>query len=282
MRPWLLRIAAALTCLVLASLAWTYWQAVQDPIVRSASIAVPDWPVGEPPRTVLLISDTHVAGPDMPPERLARIMDRLNALKPDLVLLAGDYVSDKMLATRYYPAAQAIAPFARLKAPLGVVAVLGNHDYWTDPAGFRRAFAQHRIPLLANRAIVRGPFVIGGVDDAFTHRDNVSATLADVAAKGPGVRLILTHDSRIAAELMSPAIARPAALLAGHSHCGQMVLPEIGIGIGPLAPASWHPCGEAMMGGMPRFVTAGLGTSILPLRLGAPANVWLIRFGPAR
>ncbi len=276
MRRWLLRVAALLTLFAAAFLGWTYWQALQDPIVHRASIAVPDWPAGEPPRTVLLISDTHVAGPDMPPERLARIMDQLNALKPDLVLLAGDYVSDKMLATRYYSAAQAVAPFARLKAPLGVVAVLGNHDYWTDPTGFRRAFAQHGISLLANQAIVRGPFVIGGVDDAFTHRDNVSATLADVAAQGPGVRLILTHDSRISGQLTSPA----TALLAGHSHCGQMILPEIGIGYGPLAPASWHPCGEKKINGTPRFVAAGLGTSILPLRLGAPADVWLIRFGP--
>lgn len=273
---WLLRIAGALVLMSLALLCYAYWQALQDPIVRRASIIVPDWPAGEPPRTVLLISDTHVAGPDMPPERLARIIDSLNRLKPDLVLLAGDYISNKSFATRYYPVAETVAPFARLKAPLGTVAVLGNHDHWAGPSAFRHAFAREGIPLLANGAIRRGPFVIGGVDDAFTHRDDVPRTVRAMARLGAGPRIILTHSSHI------PVPPAAAALLAGHSHCGQMVLPEIGMAIGPLVPASWQPCGLQMVDNTPRFVTAGLGTSIVPLRLGAPPDIWLIQFGPGK
>lgn len=269
MKRKLLLFTGVMLILGLAMLGWTYWQALQDPIVRRTDIALPDWPAGEPPRSVLLISDTHVAGPDMPPERLARIMDQLNGLKPDLVLLAGDYISEKIFATRLYTAADSVAPFTRLKAPLGVVAVMGNHDYWADERGFRAAFARARIPLLTNQAIRRGPFIIGGVDDGATHRDKVAATEAEMARLGPGPRLILTHSSQMRAGFTAPV----AALLAGHSHCGQMILPLIGWNSG-------HPCGEAMVGNVRRFVTAGLGTSILPLRLGAPPDVWLIRFGP--
>jgi len=274
---WGLRILAGGLLLGLALIAFAYWQALQPPIVREAALALPDWPADAPNRTVLLISDTHVAGPDMPPERLAAIVAQLNALKPDLILLAGDYISEKRVATRHYDAARIVAVLAGLRAPLGVVAVLGNHDHWDDPAGFRRAFAAHGIPLLANGAIRRGPFVIGGVDDEYTHHDDLPATLRAMDALGPGPRLLLTHTPDIVPALHAPV----AAILAGHTHCGQIVLPLLG----PIETSSRYGrsfvCGDIRDGPHRLFVTAGLGTSVLPLRLGAPPDVWLIRFGPA-
>ena len=83
------RWAALLVLLGVAILARGYWNSTRDPDVRSAAVAVADWPAGQAPLRVLLLSDTHVAGPDMPPERLARIVDGLNRLKPDLVMVAG-------------------------------------------------------------------------------------------------------------------------------------------------------------------------------------------------
>jgi predicted MPP superfamily phosphohydrolase len=274
---WLLGIAGALILLALALLGFAYWQALRDPIVREASIVVPDWPRGEPPRTVLLITDTHVAGPDMPPERLARIMDGLNRLKPDLVLLAGDYISEKEAASRYYEPREIVAALARLRARFGVVAVLGNHDHWADPDGFRRAFAAHHVPLLANAAIRRGPFVIGGIDDVHSGHADLPATLRAMAALGAGPRLILTHSPDII-----PAIDKPAAaIFAGHTHCGQIALPLIGAPVTMSAFGQRFVCGEIHESGKTIFVSAGLGTSLLPLRLGAPPDVWLVRFGPA-
>src|SRR3546814_2931326 len=86
---------------------------MRDPIVRKASVEVAAWPAGQPPLTILLLSDTHVAGPDMPPQRLARIVADLNRLRPDLVLVAGDLVSEKRVATHIYTAAEAVAPLAK-------------------------------------------------------------------------------------------------------------------------------------------------------------------------
>jgi len=271
MRRWALRIGGALLLLGLAFLGWTYWQATRPPIVRHGAVTVADWPAGEPSRTVLLISDTHVAGPDMPPARLARLLEDLNALKPDLILLAGDYISEKKVATRFYSADESVAPLARLTAPLGVFAVLGNHDYWADGPAFRAAFARHRIPLLINSAVRRGPFVIGGVDDATTRHADVRATQAAMAALGPGARILLAHSPEIEDRIAAPV----DALLAGHTHCGQLRLP------GLVFPSIFRPCGaQRTAGGAPRFVTAGIGTSVLPLRFAAPADVWLIRFSP--
>ena len=71
-------------------------------------------PASARPVTIALLADIHVAGPDMPPARVARIVEQVNALDPDLVLIAGDFVSDKRTATRHYASAEAIAPLATL------------------------------------------------------------------------------------------------------------------------------------------------------------------------
>jgi predicted MPP superfamily phosphohydrolase len=270
--------------LVAAFFLWTYWQAQQPPIVQRHDLAVADWPAGVPPVDVLLVSDTHVVSPDMSPQRLAGIVAQLNGLKPDLVVLAGDYISEKAFATHRYTAEEAIAPLAGFKAPLGVVAVLGNHDHWHDQtrkvqggqAEFRAAFAHHGISLLTNSAIRRGPLIIGGLDDGATFRDNIPRTMRAMARLGTGPRILLSHTPVVAYKLTRPV----TALLAGHTHCGQMVLPEIGRSIGPLHPRSASLCGKMMINGTPVFIGAGLGTSIVPLRMGAPPDVWLVRFGP--
>lgn len=277
MKRWLTRALAAGLLLGIALTLFAYRQALRPPVVRAAEVAVADWPAGEPPRSVLLVTDTHVAGPDMPPERLARIVARLNALAPDLVLLAGDYVSEKRVATRLYTAGEIVDVLAGLRAPLGVVAVLGNHDHWADPAGFRRAFAARDVPLLANRAVRRGPFVIGGVDDLSTGHADLPGTLRSMAAQGPGVRLLLSHSPDVAPSLTDPV----AAVLAGHTHCGQIALPFFGPIITMSRYGRRFACGEIRDGGQRVFVSAGLGTSGLPLRFAAPPDVWLIRFGPA-
>src|SRR3954471_15724369 len=151
--------------LVLALLGWCYWTAIADPVVREAEVALPGWPAGAPPVRALLMSDLHVAGPDMPPERLARIVAQANALRPDIVLIAGDFLSDKTLSTRLYSADEAAAPLAGLRGRFGIFAVLGNHDHWIDADGVRRALARAHVRLLDNEAAVAGPLAIGGLDD---------------------------------------------------------------------------------------------------------------------
>ena len=99
---------------------WAYWTAIADPVVREAEVALPGWPAGAAPVRAVLISDLHVAGPDMPPARLARIVAQVNALRPDLVLIAGDFISDKRASTRHYSQAEAAAPLAGLRARLGI------------------------------------------------------------------------------------------------------------------------------------------------------------------
>jgi hypothetical protein len=164
----------------------------------------------------VLISDLHVAGPDMPPSRLARIVRQINALAPDMVLIAGDFISDKRLSTRLYSHDQAVEPLRGLRPRLGTFAVLGNHDHWRNAGQARRALRRAGIVVLDNQAASAGPIAIGGLDDPFTGRDDLSALLPRLRAL-PGAKIILSHSP-------DPFPDLPADLglmLAGHTHCGR-------------------------------------------------------------
>jgi hypothetical protein len=105
-----------------------YWNATAAPIVRRLNLRIAGYPADSAPVRILLFSDLHVHGPDMPPRRVSRIVDQINALHPDIVVAAGDFIGHNWLGANY-PIDDAIAPLARLKPRLGVFAVLGNADY---------------------------------------------------------------------------------------------------------------------------------------------------------
>ncbi len=268
---------ALLALLGVALLAKGYWNATRDPVVRTAVVAVADWPAGQPPLKILLLSDTHVAGPDMPPARLARIVGGLNRLKPDLVLIAGDLVSEKRTATHIYTAAEAVAPLGKLKAPLGVVVSPGNHDHWFAPDALRRALEKQGLRVLQNEAVKLGPLIVGGVDDDYSGHDDLPKTLAAMDALGPGVPLIVSHSPDVVPEVKR----RVAAIFAGHTHCGQIGLPVVGALTYVSRYGDRFACGDITDGDQRVFVGAGLGTSVLPLRFNAPPDVWLVTLGPS-
>ena len=118
------RFFALVVALGLAIIGWAYWTAIADPVVREARVGLVGWPGGAVPVRVVLISDLHVAGPDMPPSRLVRIVARINALRPDIVLIAGDFVSDKRTSTRSYPLREAVAPLAALFLIAGFIVAM--------------------------------------------------------------------------------------------------------------------------------------------------------------
>jgi predicted MPP superfamily phosphohydrolase len=249
--------------------------AMRDPIVRRASIGLPDWPAGADPVRVALLTDVHVAGPDMPPSRLARIVAQVNRLQPDLVLFGGDFVSDKRVATRRYAGGEALAPLAALDAPLGVVAVLGNHDHWRSESEIVRALRRADVRILDNAATTLGPLSLGGVDDAFTGRADVLRT-TPAMRRLKGARVLLSHSPDVA----PGAPADVTLLLAGHTHCGQIRLPLVGALSYMSAYGDRFACGLTRHGPLRVVTSAGLGTSLLPLRLGADPDLWLFELGP--
>jgi predicted MPP superfamily phosphohydrolase len=264
-------IAAGAALLLL----YMYSVALRDPVVRQASIALPDWPRGSAPIRVVLLTDPHVGGPDMPPERLSRIVNQVNALKPDLVLLGGDFVSDKRSSTKRYSGIQAVAPFSAIRARLGIVAVFGNHDHWRGLADIRAGLGAAHIRLLQNDAISIGPLSLGGTDDPFTRNDNVQATV-EAMRRHVGARVLLSHSPDVVPRVPSDV----ALILGGHTHCGQIRLPLIGAVSTMSKYGESFACGLSSDGPKRVITSAGLGTSILPLRLGAPPDLWLLTLGP--
>ncbi len=267
---WFVRVVIVILLVPAALFAWMFLEACSQPLVRRADIALPGLAPGAAVR-IALMSDIHIGTAAMGPKRLSRIVRQVNALHPDLIAIGGDFIfgKDPDGATRLGEAM--VAPLKQLRAPLGVVAVLGNHDYATGEAVVRRELAAAGIPVVENGAIVRGPLALGGVgDDASGHAD-LAATLRAARALGRPI-VLLTHSPDVA-----PALPPDAPLLlAGHTHCGQGVLFGRPLAYEPSRYGARYRCGLIREGARTVVVTAGLGASNVPLRLGARPDIWLL------
>jgi predicted MPP superfamily phosphohydrolase len=273
----LLTLFVILDLAAIALFLWGWANACADPVVRRATIELPRWPAGARPVTVALLSDIHIGSIVMDEARLRRIVAQVNALKPDLVLLAGDFVSGHDTADGRTFATRLTGPLSGLDAPLGTVAVPGNHDHWTDIAAVRSALEQAKVSVLANDAVTRGPLAIVGVDDLHSGHDSLPKALA-AFHRIDGAPLLLTHSPDLAPKLP----AGGAVLLAGHTHCGQIVLPWWGPISVPSSYGDRYLCGVIREGRSTVIVTGGVGTSIAPLRFGAPPDLWLLTIGPGK
>lgn len=270
----LLIVLALLVAAALALAGYAYLEAKRDPVVREASISLPDWPEGAAPMRVVLISDIHIGTAAMGPERLTRIVAQINALKPDLVLIAGDFIFGHGDGSAARIGPPMVGPLSALKPRLGTIAALGNHDHWTGAADVKALLTRAGVTVIANSAVQRGPLVIGVADDDFSRHLDLPATLAAMQPL-TGAQIMLTHSPDIAPKLP----ASVSLLLAGHTHCGQVVLPFYG----PISDVSRYGtryrCGVRREPGRTVVTTAGLGTSGGPFRLGAPPDLWLLTLG---
>lgn len=257
--------------------------------VTRYDISPPDWPTGLALR-VAVLTDFHVCEPWMGLERLARIVVRTNALMPDVVLLLGDFVRGGLLWSRDVPHESWAAVLAQLKAPLGVHAVLGNHDWWEDvdalrsgsgivPAGV--ALEAAGIPVYRNTCVRLSkdglPFWVAGLGDQWAYRplgkehgvDDLAATLAPITDDAPVI--LMAHEP----DIFPQVPARVALTLAGHTHGGQVTIG----GYAPVVPSKYgrrYVYGHIVEDGRNMIVSAGLGCSKLPVRFGAPPEIVLV------
>ncbi len=246
-------------------------------VVRRVDIVSEDWHGA--PITIAAISDTHVAGPHVDAARMGRIVQRINALRPELVVLLGDYVNGHLHPFERSPAENqeitgGVATFAALRARYGVVGVIGNHDVWYDRTAIQMALEDAGAAALWNRHIVirrtgGEPLVIAGLADETTGDPDFAAAL-DGAPEGANT-IVISHSPDPFAD-MPPG---PALMLAGHGHCGQVTIPLIGRPIVPLRNDRYA-CGLIQERGEQMYVTAGIGTSMLPVRFLNPPEIVLI------
>lgn len=234
-----------------------------------------------------VISDTHTDGAHMGVGRLASIIDTMNAEQPDIVVLLGDFVSGhELMADRSEDnrkaIAEGLAALSRLRAPLGVHAVLGNHDWWYDGPTVEAQLKLAGVNVMENDRvrIVRegGAFWVGGLADYHSERTQPSygATLGQredapvVPADEPVI--VMSHWP----DAFAVAPDSVALTLAGHSHCGQVNLPVVGRPIAVSEGSRRWPCGLYEDRGRRLYVSGGVGTSVMPIRFGQPPEIAVV------
>jgi predicted MPP superfamily phosphohydrolase len=262
--------------------------------VTRYQVSPPKWPA-DLKLKIAVIADVHACDPWMSLQRIQTIVEHTNALDADVTVLLGDYVAGHRNVTRFIPADEWASVLSGLKAPLGVHAILGNHDYWDDrtvqregvgATVARRALEAAGIPVYENdvqRLNKAGqPFWLAGLGDQLAYAparryraikrigvDDLGATLSKVTDDAPVI--LLAHEPDVARRVPS----RVALQLSGHTHGGQVRV----LGWSPVAPS-----GQLLTYGHVRMncdvvVSGGLGCSFVPFRLGVPPEIVLVTVG---
>jgi uncharacterized protein len=270
-----------------------FFEPLRRPKLTPYNVNLGNWPVGLALK-IAVIADVHACRPWMTVGRIRSIVDTANGLGADLIVLLGDYATGHHFVYGTVHSDDWSAALSGLKAPLGVHAILGNHDWWADkpaqvtgvgPIYGRRALERVGIPVYEND-VVRltkdgQPFWLAGLGDQLAffpsrHRyvgrrlgvDDLSATLAKVP-EGEAV-ILLAHEP----DIMVRVPERVALVLSGHTHGGQLRL----FGWSPVVPSRY---GNRYAYGHVReqcdlIVSGGLGCSIAPFRLGVPPEIVVV------
>lgn len=228
------------------------------------------------------LSDIH-HGPWLALDYVRQIVDRTNALAPDVILLTGDYVHRSPAYIE--PVVQELA---RLRAKIGTVAVLGNHDWYEGAERIRRGLRQASIPVIDNdRRIItperrlvadaREGLCLAGVGDLWEDRQDYRRALAGLPSDMP--RVLLAHNPDVAEE---PELVRGGfrvdLQVSGHTHGGQIRLPFIGAAVTPSRFGQKYAQGLVQGPRCPVFISTGIGVSMLPTRMGVPPEIAVLEF----
>ena len=220
---------------------------------------------------IVQLTDIH-HGPALSLNYVREVIAATNALKPDLILLTGDYVHR---SPAYID--PVVREFSELRASIGVIGVLGNHDWWESVSISRNSFKQAGIPLIDNDRLFLSPdrkltdaaldrgLCIAGVGDYIEDRIRFDLALRDVPDDMP--RLLMSHNPDVAE--YPPLVAartRLDLMFAGHTHGGQIRLPLLGTPMVPSRFGSKYASGLVQGPVCPVYISRGIGTTVLPLR----------------
>lgn len=237
-------------------------------------------PRGLKKKRLLFAADIHMSWMFKAP-RVERLLRDIEALAPDLILWGGDYAETYDCAVQFFQMTN------RLHPPMGMYGVPGNNDAETfrgDMSELRRVMRRGGVRLLVNRTahvdIAGGRLVIAGADDI--KHGAPSGRMLRLGAEKGDFRILLSHAPQALDQILDRVRELPALTLCGHTHGGQ-------IRLGPITPYTFffehtqrersryfHVSGYHVVDGMPLLITNGVGTSRLPIRIGAPAQIHLL------
>jgi len=272
------RLALALAVLLIGLGLWAFWLEPASLSVRTYDLPLRD---ATPPLAGLRIaalSDLHAGAPFIDTSKLRRVVALTNAAEPELIVIAGDIFAQKVPGGVPIPARQVADALAGLRAPLGVYAVLGNHDEGVHADLYRSELRRIGIAPIDNdvRRIEVGErhFWLAGFADLVTGGPQIAATLAKIDDDAPVIAL--THNP----ELFPAVPARVALVIAGHTHGGQVRLSIFSREV--LRNMRERKDYLPYLRGRYReqtdlFVTTGIGTSDFPIRFRVPPEIALLR-----
>lgn len=258
----------SLLLFVLISLGLCIWGlAIEPGLLKQKNISVSHWQ--NPPLRIAFFSDLHAGAPHINESYVKDLFQRINSLAPDIILIGGDLVINGIIGGTAMPIEKLGLLLGELKAPLGVYCVLGNHDWWNNHRKIRQFLSANGIKILENKAekIKMTPasdFWLIGIGDDYTGHADIEKAFSEVNSESP--RILFMHDPAALFQVKEKFFLT----LAGHMHGGQVFIPGFGaiITLGE-APKKWasgwvdFPLGSL-------YVSKGVGTSILPVRLNAP------------
>jgi predicted MPP superfamily phosphohydrolase len=288
-------VLIVLAVFALLCLAWAFIEPYMLRVNRM-DIVDEDIPASFDGVRVVFASDMH-CGDLYSPARMGELVGLINSLKPDIILLGGDYTYSLMDDDNPANIGPCIREFSNLSAPLGVYAVLGSHDNWADPELSRKALADAGVKVLDNKAewivfngsririggvgdvdkkanwvsFKDGRIKMGGVSDLWNGTQDITPTVED--AKEGDFVILLSHNPLFAERLNSSKVD---LVLSGHTHGGQITF------------FGWLPAWVLRLKGYPYLkgvydlgytrliVTTGIGTDGLPVRFFARPEVMLL------
>lgn len=259
-------------CLTLA--VWSVFIEPNRIVVNETIVHFPNLPSAFDGMRIVVLSDLHVGSPHINVKKLQSIVAQANELKPDLILLPGDFVVGQEFGASFVEPELIADALKNLRARHGVYAVLGNHDWWYYGARVRRALEASGIQVLENESreiqLNDQAIWLAGLGDLWTGKPDVAATLQRIPAGAPIIAF--THNP----DLFLQIPERVGLTIAGHTHGGQVNLPLAGRLV---VPSNY---GQRFAAGLVReknhllFVSTGIGTSVLPLRFRVPPEIALV------
>ena len=254
------------------------WACLVEPsLLMQKNISLNQW--SGPPLKIAFFSDLHAGSPHIDEKYIEKLILRINAMSPDIVLVGGDLLINGVVGGEFMPIEKVAALLRKLKAPFGVYAVLGNHDWWNDGEKIQRVLEKSGISVLENQAKLiqvdkNYHFWLVGIGDDFTKHARVDLALSKINTDGP--RILFMHDPAALFQVKDKFFLA----LAGHLHGGQVYIPGIGALVVPgNAPKSWSSGWIDFEYGS-LFVSKGIGTSIFPVRFSAVPEFVILELKP--
>lgn len=279
-KTWLLIGSGVIAGSLLFLGAWAFLIEPNRLIVHEETIEIKQWPSALGGLKVAALADIHAGSPFIDFDKLRLIVDKTNETKPDVIVLLGDYVVHDAWHSKLVEPEVIAQTLKGLQAPLGVFAVLGNHDWWYNQQKVRAAFETAGIRVVDNDVVQLKKngqvFWLVGIADAWTGRDEIEGTSAKVPVGEPAIAL--THNPDILPRLPPTLLLT----LAGHTHGGQVNLPFLGRRIVPSMFGERYAAGHVEESGKHLFVTTGIGTSVFPVRFRVPPEIAVLTLTSAR